>query len=91
MAGSTTNLAIGLHNWKDAYEKAGELENMYNSIKWPLDYFLKCWNANKKIYYAQVNFLHYQALFNGILSLILFRFCEDVKLVERNDASPNTD
>jgi hypothetical protein len=57
MASATTNLAVGLLHWKDAYENAGELENMYNSIKWPLDYFLKCWNANEKIYYAQVSFL----------------------------------
>ncbi|XP_056021967.1 uncharacterized protein LOC130054902 isoform X2 [Ostrea edulis] len=54
MAGSTTNLALGLLYWKDAYEKPGELDNMYNSIKWPLDYFIKCWNTNKTIYYAQV-------------------------------------
>ncbi|XP_061173726.1 uncharacterized protein LOC133182894 [Saccostrea echinata] len=70
MAGSTTNLALGLFYWKDAYQQAGELDNMYNSIKWPLDYFLKCWNPNKQIYYAQVG--------NGEQDHSLWRRAEDI-------------
>jgi hypothetical protein len=39
MAAATTVLSWGLDQWKDAYIQAGQLELMYDSIKWPLDYF----------------------------------------------------
>ena len=61
MASSTTLLTLGLLYYADAYSDAGEMDNMYDSIKWPLDYFLKCWRedktnfANSK-YYATVLF-----------------------------------
>lgn len=55
MATSVINLALGLYQWKDSYAAANQLDNMYNSIKWPLDYFLKCWRNDSQIYYAQVN------------------------------------
>ncbi|OWF45590.1 endoglucanase 13-like [Mizuhopecten yessoensis] len=54
MASSATILAWGLSRWKDGYEAAGQLEMMYDCLKWPLDYFLKCWKPSQNVYYAQV-------------------------------------
>lgn len=54
LSASVINLAMGLLHWKDAYENSAQLQNMYNSIKWPLDYLLKCWRPSDRIYYAQV-------------------------------------
>ena len=34
-------LAWGFLEWSDAYEKAGETQNLLNCIRWPLDYLLK--------------------------------------------------
>ena len=55
MAAATTVLSWGLGQWKDAYIRAGQLDLMYDSIKWPLDYFLKCWIENQDLYYCQVS------------------------------------
>lgn len=53
MAFSVTSLAWGLLEFKDAYEDAGQLEYMYDSIKWPLDYLMKC-HVAPNVYYVQV-------------------------------------
>ncbi|KAJ8041630.1 Endoglucanase [Holothuria leucospilota] len=53
MAWTATTLAWGLIEFKDAYQRANELENMYDSLKWATDYFLKC-HAGKNKFYAQV-------------------------------------
>lgn len=53
MASTTTLLVWGLVRWPDAYQAAGQLDNMYDSVKWPLDYFLKCWKPNTNTYYVQ--------------------------------------
>ena len=50
MAASVTVLAWGLLEFKDAYQDAGELENMLDSIKWPLDYLIKCHTAKFELY-----------------------------------------
>ncbi|XP_046375110.2 endoglucanase 4-like [Haliotis rufescens] len=42
MAFSTTLLTWSLIRYKDAYNATGQLEDMYECIKWPLDYFIKC-------------------------------------------------
>lgn len=42
MAWSTTTTAWGIWAFSDAFESAGEMTNALNSIKFPLDYFLKC-------------------------------------------------
>lgn len=55
MSASVVNLAVGLIRWGDAYQASQQLQHMYNSLKWPLDYFLKCWRNDTHIYYAQVN------------------------------------
>ena len=52
-AASVTVLAWGILTFWDSYEQAGELANALDSIKWPLDYFLKCHVAPNK-FYAQV-------------------------------------
>ncbi|XP_078336969.1 uncharacterized protein LOC111132482 [Crassostrea virginica] len=54
MALSAHLLSWGLERWKDAYQSAGQLEMMYDMLKWPLDYFLKCWHPETQEYYAQV-------------------------------------
>ncbi|KAK7471381.1 hypothetical protein BaRGS_00035987 [Batillaria attramentaria] len=53
MAWATTVLEWGLLEFKDAYEASGQLERMYECIRWPLDYFLKCHVADD-VLYAQV-------------------------------------
>ncbi|XP_046564701.1 endoglucanase 4-like [Haliotis rubra] len=53
MAFSTTLLTWSLIRYKDAYEKTGQLEKMYECIKWPLDYFIKCHTKPNELY-AQV-------------------------------------
>ncbi|KAK3581337.1 hypothetical protein CHS0354_016180 [Potamilus streckersoni] len=53
MAASTTLLTWGLLEFKDAYNASAELDHMYDCIKWPLDYLLKC-HVSKYEYYVQV-------------------------------------
>ncbi|XP_064604141.1 endoglucanase 4-like [Liolophura sinensis] len=50
MAASTTILAWGLLQWKDAYQSSGQLDRMYDCIKWPLDYFLKAHTGPNELY-----------------------------------------
>ncbi|XP_046333781.2 endoglucanase E-4-like [Haliotis rufescens] len=50
MAWSTTVLTWGLLMYKDAYVKSGQLDWMYQSIKWPLDYFIKCHTKPNELY-----------------------------------------
>ncbi|ESO84375.1 hypothetical protein LOTGIDRAFT_168825 [Lottia gigantea] len=47
-------LLSGIVRWKDAYQALGQLDLALDSVKWELDYFLKCWIADKEIYYYQV-------------------------------------
>ena len=53
MAFSTTLLTWGLLEYRDAYLNSGELENMLDSIKWPLDYFIKA-HVKPDVFYGQV-------------------------------------
>lgn len=78
MSEAVVTLALGLYQWKDAYVAANQLEYMYDSIEWPLDYFLKCWPSSHNIYYAQVcilimPFLHDVVLIFNINILILIK------------------
>lgn len=50
MAASTTILAWGLLQWKDAYQASGQLDRMYDCIKWPLDFFLKAHTGPNELY-----------------------------------------
>ena len=53
MAYSVTVLTWGLIKYQDAYIAAGELKNMLDCIKWPLNYFMKA-HPSKYQFYAQV-------------------------------------
>ncbi len=60
MSFSVTTLAWGVLEYWDAYVTAGELDNVVDSIKWPLDYLIKCHiqsNGQTTRLYAQVPFL----------------------------------
>lgn len=50
MAASTTLLAWGLLEYKDAYEQSGQLEYMYGCIRWPLEWMLKCHTGHNELY-----------------------------------------
>ena len=50
MAFSTTLLCWGLLEFKDAYQRSGQLDHMYDSIRWPLEYFVKCHTGNNELY-----------------------------------------
>lgn len=53
MAYSVTVLTWGLIKYQDAYIDAGELKNMLDCIRWPLNYFMKA-HPSKYEFYAQV-------------------------------------
>lgn len=50
MSASVTLLAWGLLEYKDAYEKAGQLEYMYKCIRWPVEWMLKCHTGPTELY-----------------------------------------
>merc|ERR1712137_286406 len=54
MAYSTWVLEWGFLQFKDAYAAAGQTDMMCDMIKWPLDYFLKCWVPDQNKLYVQV-------------------------------------
>ncbi|KAL3861625.1 hypothetical protein ACJMK2_007650 [Sinanodonta woodiana] len=54
MAASTHFLLLSFIKFQDAYKQAGQTNMMCDMIKWPLDYFLKCWIPQSQTYYVQV-------------------------------------
>jgi len=64
MAFTVTELAWGLLEFKDAYDDAGQLDYMYDSIRWPLDYLLRCHTAPDELY-GQVS-LGFRYIFDDI-------------------------
>nr|KAI8728241.1 endoglucanase A-like [Biomphalaria glabrata] len=54
MAATANILLWSLYKWKDAYQRANQLNQMYDMIKWPLDYFLRAWNPSKQEFTFQV-------------------------------------
>ena len=50
MAFSTTLLCWSLLEFPEAYNKSGQLDYMYDSIRWPLEYFVKCHTADNELY-----------------------------------------
>ncbi|KAK7093553.1 uncharacterized protein [Littorina saxatilis] len=50
MAFSTTVLCWSLLEFPQAYSKTGQLDHMYDSIRWPLEYFIKCHTKPEEIY-----------------------------------------
>ncbi|XP_043267756.1 endoglucanase E-4-like isoform X2 [Venturia canescens] len=53
MASTTTLLAWGALSWPEAYEAAGQLNEIRKSIKWATDYFIKC-HVSEFVLYGQV-------------------------------------
>ncbi|XP_069120274.1 endoglucanase E-4-like [Argopecten irradians] len=49
-AGTVSMLAWGLIEFKDAYEATGQLDNMYDCIRWPLEWLMKTHTARNEIY-----------------------------------------
>ena len=54
MAFSTTLLSWGIIEFPESYSSSRQMENVLNSIKWPLDYFIKA-HVNADQFYGQVN------------------------------------
>ncbi|XP_002739246.1 uncharacterized protein LOC100366322 [Saccoglossus kowalevskii] len=50
MAYSATVLAWGFIDFEDAYEAAGEVDNMLACLKWFSDYFIKCHTQEHELY-----------------------------------------
>lgn len=50
MAASTTLLAWGLLEYRDAYLASGELGEMHDCIRWPLEWLLKCHTGQDELY-----------------------------------------
>ena len=69
MAWSVTTLAWGLNEFRGAYMCAKQLNYMLDSIKWPLDYFLKCHTSPTELYVQVIEILSHLRL---ILATLLF-------------------
>ncbi|KAH9505666.1 hypothetical protein Btru_055451 [Bulinus truncatus] len=54
MAAATHLLLWSVYKYKDAYVTAGQLTQMYDMVKWPLDYFVRAWNSGKQEFVYQV-------------------------------------
>nr|BAD01504.1 cellulase [Haliotis discus hannai] len=54
MSSTSTVLLWGYLQWKDAYATTKQTDMFFDMIKWPLDYFLKCWIPKSQTLYAQV-------------------------------------
>ncbi|KMQ95413.1 endoglucanase 2-like protein [Lasius niger] len=50
---TTTILAWGVISWPKAYIAANQLDEIYKTIKWATDYFIKC-HVSKNVLYGQV-------------------------------------
>jgi endoglucanase len=53
MASSMTVLAWGLIQWKDGYEKSGQLDRARDAVRWGTDFIMKA-HPSPDVYYAQV-------------------------------------
>ena len=61
MAGALTILLWGLERFKDGYVAANQLDAMYDTVKWGLDYVLDAWDPFTQHLVVQVCF-HLHAL-----------------------------
>ncbi|NLD92878.1 MAG: T9SS type A sorting domain-containing protein [Fibrobacter sp.] len=50
MAFTTTFLCLGVKEYRDAYEKSGQLTHILNNIRFVCDYFIKCHTAPNELY-----------------------------------------
>ena len=54
--GATTLLLLwGADIFKDGYQRAGQLDQFYDMIKWATDYMLDAWNPNTQELVVQVS------------------------------------
>ena len=54
--GATTLLLLwGVDIFKDGYQRAGQLDEFYDMIKWATDYMLDAWNPRTKELVVQVS------------------------------------
>ncbi|XP_045163948.2 uncharacterized protein LOC123528279 [Mercenaria mercenaria] len=56
MAAATTVLAWGYNSWKEVYQyNSSRLDEQFKeTLKWPLDYFLKSWDLSNETLYVQI-------------------------------------
>ncbi|ESO91445.1 hypothetical protein LOTGIDRAFT_105466 [Lottia gigantea] len=54
MAATAHLLLWSYIQWPDAYSSTSLTDKFFDMIKWPLDYFLKCWIPSKNEFYMQV-------------------------------------
>ena len=50
MSASTTLLEMGLLKYMDAYNASGQLDKMFDSVRWPLEWMIKCHTATNELY-----------------------------------------
>ncbi|KAH3741117.1 endoglucanase E-4-like [Dreissena polymorpha] len=65
MAFSSWVLNYGFLKFTDAYISAGQKQMMCDMVKWPLEYFLKCWIPDQQTLYVQVEDGHADQLYWG--------------------------
>lgn len=53
MSASASTLIYGMLFFEDGYKSAGQYEEALRQIRWPLDYFMKCFQQPDR-FYAQV-------------------------------------
>ncbi|OPZ90568.1 MAG: Endoglucanase 1 precursor [Firmicutes bacterium ADurb.Bin419] len=53
MAYTTTMLCWAVYEYRDAFVKSGQLDEILDNIKWATDYFIKC-HPSSDVYYYQV-------------------------------------
>ncbi|KAH9505665.1 hypothetical protein Btru_055449 [Bulinus truncatus] len=58
MSYTATALLWSVVRFKDGYQRANQLDEMYDMIKWPLDYFLKAWKPAQNELVVQVGDTH---------------------------------
>ena len=56
MSASATTLLYGILFFDDGYKSAGQYDEALRQIRWPLDYFMKCFQESDR-FYAQVGSL----------------------------------
>nr|KAG5695356.1 hypothetical protein BaRGS_006580 [Batillaria attramentaria] len=54
MAGALTMLLWGVDRFKDGYQAAGQLDKMYDTVKWGLDYLVHAWDPFKQELVIQI-------------------------------------
>lgn len=83
---TTTMLAWGLLTWTEGFYLAGQLNEIYGTIKWATDYFIKC-HRDKNIFVIQVGNITYEANYWGRPEELNY----DRPILETNSTYPASD